>query len=98
MEVLVVTGREERAKEHYYGEGGVPILSFHIPNDDDVMVMIMMAMRRRSFILLRTVHLMVSSNDLRSLAANLLRLTNPPFKDMATSRQCWVRYSLVVVN
>ena len=42
MEVLVVTGREERAKEHYYGEGGVPILSFHIPMMMMMMMMMMM--------------------------------------------------------
>ena len=58
MEVLVVTGREERAKEHYYGEGGVPILSFHIPMMMMMMLMMMTMRRRRPIILLRTVQLM----------------------------------------
>ena len=35
MEVCVVTEREERSKEHYYGEGGVGILSFHMDGSDD---------------------------------------------------------------
>ena len=59
MEVGVVTGREELAKEHYYGEGGVAILSFHIL----IILVVMMMMRilvvvmRKTIILLRTVHI-----------------------------------------
>ena len=35
MEVCVVPEREELPKEHYYGEGGVGILSFHMEGSDD---------------------------------------------------------------
>ena len=85
MEVCVVTGREELGKEHYYGEGGVALLSFHIQMMVMVVMRRMMVMvmvrRRRSIILPATVHLMASSNDLtRTLAANILPLTNHPFR------------------
>ena len=35
MEVCVVPEREELPKEHYYGEGGVGILSFHMDGSKD---------------------------------------------------------------
>ena len=35
MEVCVVPEREELPKEHYYGEGGVGILSFHMDGSED---------------------------------------------------------------
>ena len=80
MEVCVVTGREELAKEHYYGEGGVAILSFHILMMRRRVMMMLRRRRRSSIILPTTVHLIASSNDLtRTLTANLLPLTNHPF-------------------
>ena len=43
MEVCVVPEREELPKEHYYGEGGEDLLSFHIL----MMMMMMMVVRER---------------------------------------------------
>ena len=83
MEVCVVPEREELPKEHYYGEGGVGILSFHMDgsedddddreddfidhNDDDEV-----------YLSLTTVRLIVLSNDLTSLL-QISCVLQPPF-------------------